>query len=109
MEVRDTDRDGREDGHRACAVESRDAVNKETHDCSEDAGEDPREFPPFRTLPALLVEEEMVGFACPAGVALMAVQTGTGAIARRLVRAVNASSRFIVIRPLMVATFITKT
>ena len=101
--MRDADREGREDGHRARAVESRDAVNKETHDRCEDAGENPSEFPPcFRTLPALLVEEEMLRFTCPAGVALMVVQTGTGAIARRLVRTINAGSRFIVIRPLMV-------
>ena len=74
--MRDADREGREDGHRARAVESRDAVNEETCDRCEDAGENPSEFPPcFRTLPALLVEEEMgwIGYTCPAGVALVVV------------------------------------
>ena len=97
-------------------------VNKKTRDRCEDAGENPSEFPPFRTLPALLVEEEMLRFTCPTGVALMVVQTGTGTVACRLVRAINAdyclsfTRRFppgviyhIPIRPLMVAAFITET
>ena len=75
-------------------------------DSCEAACENPREFPPcFRTLPALLVEEEMLGFTCPAGVALVVVQTGDSAVARRLVRAVNAGFRLTVVRPLMVAAF----